>query len=410
MAWILKIACFLLILSALYLHTTSTRLIHPTKPNSSQTMSEQPWNVQRLDKEYLWIDTDVGMDDLFAIQITMLHLDARKNTQQEMVLSAISSVYGMTPNATNGLDIVKELMVYNLPLGATSPVYPQSPIMGDLSTGSHHALHDNEASFTFKDADFYQSVELMQTQFLKKMNWNVEYQDSTSDNHHHETFFEPMFRLDHQNRASLEDLPDNSLTILALGPLTNLAKWIRGTITATGNDTHAIQLLRRKVKRIVSMGGNALFTDNTDIEWNYHCDAKSVQQVIETFSDKFYMVGLDVANDKAITQPQLLQLKQTLLQKLSHPLYNSHRVAALLYNLLEINPASCTYDPITASYLIRPDLFEFEQVNVAVDLVQTESSFAGRILKIANGTPINVARTFSSSSYYEFLQALFTNF
>ncbi|EFC44876.1 predicted protein [Naegleria gruberi] len=358
-------------------------------------------NERKLDSlsEYLWIDSDVGMDDIFAIQVLLIHLNNQKSLQQNnlLILSSLSSVHGMTPNATIGKEIIANMLKTNT----------LSSISKDRSfkieKGSNFGLKDNLQKFRFEDADWYSNVDQRQTEFLQKTGFALKNQLIDRSKEGEETFhLEPTFSHLNNQVTQLEFLPDNSLTILAIGPLTNIALWIR-------NNPTKLEMFKRKVRRIVSMGGNSLFNGNRDMEWNYHCDAKSVQVVMQIFSEKFFMIGLDVANEEAISSEQLTNLKQLLFNK-----KGKSNTASLLSDLLTINPVSCTYDPITASFLIRPELFTFEQVKVNIDLssvVNSTTEFAGRVYKdsSSSGIQINVANSFNTTMYYNLLHSLFSS-
>ncbi|KAF0982404.1 hypothetical protein FDP41_011334 [Naegleria fowleri] len=366
--------------------------VHPQQKQPSMTFQTQ---------QYLWVDTDVGMDDLFAIQLLLLennnHRKRKNKNATFFQLSLLSSVFGMTSNSTLGTEIVRHLV---------STFWNE--ISSYVMVGSDFGLPSNIQRFRFEDSDFYDSVERKQLEFLNVMKWrtSIDPQQRSLDGNEYMVQFEPRFMDIHSKSSKLEDLPDNSLTILALGPLTNLARWIQSK-----KDNQL--LLQRKVKKVVVMGGNAIFNSNDlDVEWNFHCDALSVQQVMEFFGDKLFMIGLDVANDRAVTAQQVEHLKNILREKIQQVKPNKE-LSELFYRLLDINPASCTYDPITASYLIMPELFEFEKVNVKVVLSSSSNNvndFAGRVLQDSSSEiRVNVAKNFHPRLYYDFLVRVFSD-
>ncbi|KAG2394110.1 hypothetical protein C9374_003874 [Naegleria lovaniensis] len=401
-----KATCILLVILALVIG--SVYLVPLAIHHSFATSQQVPSTTTNTHPgPYLWIDTDVGMDDLFAIQL--LVLENKSKIKNAFQLSLVSSVYGMTSNSTLGAEIVRALLSHDESMMENSMIPATTR---KVMVGSDFGLPSNIQRFRFEDSDFYDSVERKQLEFLNAMKWKMssDPQQRSLNGNAYVSGFEPrFFNVEKDAAVKLQSLPDNSLTILALGPLTNLARWI-----TQSKDNHQLELLlQRKVKQVVVMGGNAIFNSNDmDMEWNFHCDALSVQQVMQFFGDKFFMIGLDVANDRAVT-PQQVEFLKTILREKIQVKKSDNKLSELFYKLLDINPAACTYDPITASYLIMPEMFEFEKIHAKVVLSSSNSdggnNYAGRVVKDGSeGIRVNVAKNFHSRLYYDYLVRVFS--
>lgn len=80
-------------------------------------------------------------------------------------------------------------------------------------------------------------------------------------------------------------------TILAIGPLTNLARLV------LSNQNH---ILEKAIEKIVIMGGaiNMIDPSNTinGAEWNFFCDSTAAEIALRTFSGRIVLFDLKVAN------------------------------------------------------------------------------------------------------------------
>lgn len=101
----------------------------------------------------------------------------------------------------------------------------------------------------------------------------------------------------------LRTLRENeNLTIIALGPLTNLALALR-------KDGNAF----RNLDRLVSMGGNFRSDGNCSpvAEYNYWCDPDAAGEVYKNLGKPIDMVGLDVTR-KIVLTPNIVEYMQDL--------------------------------------------------------------------------------------------------
>lgn len=141
------------------------------------------------------------------------------------------------------------------------------------------------------------------------------------------------------------------VTIVALGPLTNISKAINSKDTFLDN-----------VKEIVSMGGTFRVPGNcTPVsEYNYWCDPFSASNVFENVSsrkDKFTMIGLDVTRKIVLTHNELSCIKflnpelGELIEGITEFYFEFHKKQEGLDGCV-IN------DPLVIFYLLNPSMFE----------------------------------------------------
>ncbi|MBB6714704.1 nucleoside hydrolase [Clostridium gasigenes] len=99
----------------------------------------------------------------------------------------------------------------------------------------------------------------------------------------------------------LEKAKSEEISIIALGPLTNIA-------TALNRDEESFN----KIKEIVSMGGAFKSHGNCSqvAEFNYWVDPDAVKQVFDKSNVKFTMVGLDVTREIVLTPNYIELIKQ----------------------------------------------------------------------------------------------------
>ena len=92
------------------------------------------------------------------------------------------------------------------------------------------------------------------------------------------------------------------VSIIAIGPLTNIAK-------ALQKDLEAFEQL----DEFVSMGGSYKSHGNCSpvAEYNYWCDPDAAKYVYENLRTKIHMVGLDVTR-KIVLTPNILEYMQIL--------------------------------------------------------------------------------------------------
>lgn len=150
---------------------------------------------------------------------------------------------------------------------------------------------------------------------------------------------------------TLKTTPD--VTILALGPMTNLAKVISCAPECLEN-----------LEALVSMGGSYKSHGNCSpvAEYNYWCDPDAAAEVFRAFSElpqlagkKLHMIGLDVTR-KIVLTPNLVEYMKcvnpevgTRIEELTRFYFDFHwkqeKVIGCVIN-----------DPLAAAYLVDPSL------------------------------------------------------
>lgn len=150
---------------------------------------------------------------------------------------------------------------------------------------------------------------------------------------------------------SLHSVPD--LSIIALGPLTNIA-------TAIRMDSDAFSHL----KRFVSMGGNFRSHGNCSpvAEYNYWCDPHAAKEVFSFFEQRtetsypnIEMVGLDVTR-KILLTPNYLEYMKRLDPTIGSFIEHLTRFYFDFHWNMEHLIGCVINDPLAVAYFLRPDL------------------------------------------------------
>lgn len=155
------------------------------------------------------------------------------------------------------------------------------------------------------------------------------------------------------------------VSIIAIGPLTNIAKALEKDVDAFSN-----------LDEFVSMGGSFKSHGNCSpvAEYNYWCDPDAAKYVFEHLKQKIHMVGLDVTR-KIVLTPNILEYMQVLdavkggfIKKITRFYYDFHweyeRVIGCVIN-----------DPLAVAYFIKRELCQgFD----AYTIVETEGICIGQ--------------------------------
>lgn len=163
------------------------------------------------------------------------------------------------------------------------------------------------------------------------------------------------------------------VTLIALGPLTNLANAIRKEPEFPG-----------MVKEIYVMGGAVSVPGNVTpfAEFNIYDDAEAANVVFSSAA-KITLVGLDVCHEPSVRRddPEWFTGK-SMGEKL---------VARIIRNWFKLHPDNDRYnlcDPLTVLAALRPELFTFRQAAVHVETDgerkgQTEARFGPGQVRVA---------------------------
>ncbi len=107
----------------------------------------------------------------------------------------------------------------------------------------------------------------------------------------------------------------NDTSIIALGPLTNIARALQTN-----------PKLGKHCKRFISMGGSFKSHGNCSpvAEYNYWCDPHAAQYVFENLDKKIEMVGLDITRHIVLTP--IIYLIWSVLIQTYQVLSKNHKV------------------------------------------------------------------------------------
>lgn len=214
-----------------------------------------------LKKRKVIIDCDPGIDDSLALMLAL--------ASPELEVVGITIVCGNVPadlGAENALKILERMNRLDIPvyLGAEQPLkrdyISAQDTHGMDGMGETHYPKAQQGQILAKGADF-----MVQ---------------------------------------SLLKAEDESLSIIALGPLTNIAQALQQN-----------QQAFKKIDRLVSMGGSFKSHGNCSpvAEYNYWCDPDAAQYVFEKIGEigkKIEMVGLDVTREIVLTPSLLSYIKR----------------------------------------------------------------------------------------------------
>jgi purine nucleosidase len=155
---------------------------------------------------------------------------------------------------------------------------------------------------------------------------------------------------------TLRSAEAGTITICALGPLTNIALTLAKEPKIAG-----------KVRELVVMGGACFELGNVTpaAEFNIHVDPHAAAIVVDS-GIPITMVPLDVTHRLITTEPRLAALRAL-------PNRCGAAVAALLASFEKNRRAKfgarakALHDPAVVGYLLRPELYDGREVNLAVE-------------------------------------------
>ena len=194
---------------------------------------------------------------------------------------------------------------------------------------------------------------------------------------------------------TLKESPINEITLVATGPLTNLA-------AAFSIDPKTF----RRAKRIVLMGGAGFEPGNITpaAEFNIYVDPFAAKSIFESGLEIF-MFGLDVTHKMIITSPRLSAIKNS--SSLVGPV-----VADLLafFNVYDTKKygwdGAPLHDPCTIAWLISPDIFKVKKMSVEIE-TNNGPAYGRTIADWFNVTSkkknINVAVNGNSDRFFELI-------
>jgi len=181
-----------------------------------------------------------------------------------------------------------------------------------------------------------------------------------------------------------EALEPGGVTMLTLGPLTNLAEAFRsepelasqvGSVVVMGG---AVDVPGNVFGEVLGEGGQT-----SDAEWNLYVDPTAAAEVVASGAP-IVLVGLDATNQVPITADFLEVLG-----------VNAHTDAAILVDTaLDQNPSVSSgeayfWDPLAAAVVLDPDVVTIEEARI--DVVTDEGPDSGRTVRSDDGHTVSLA-------------------
>ncbi|MER5647520.1 nucleoside hydrolase [Streptosporangium sp. NPDC002524] len=194
----------------------------------------------------------------------------------------------------------------------------------------------------------------------------------------------------HEQLAAWLAQAPGPVTVLATGPLTNLAWCLE----------HHPRLAAR-IEEIVFMGGALDVAGNVHQpghdgtgEWNVYWDPDAVKRVFDS-DVPITMFPLDVTNRVPVTAGFAETFGRAYGEQVSDL---AGSLLALTFGTLETTGLPyCCWDSLTTSYLADQDICTFETVRC--DVV-TRSASQGRIVRSAGGRAVRCARSVDADRFY----------
>ncbi len=258
-------------------------------------------------KPKLIIDTDPGHDDALAILMTVLC--------DRFDILAITTVAGNTPiqKVTRNAQAILDVMEADIPLYSGLP----EPIRRPLVTAVVHG-ESGMAGFDTTKTPF-SLTENAPTKLVEAV-------------------------LAHPKEV----------TILALGPLSNVARAIEMD-----------QQFAKNVKQLVMMGGaiNVPGNKNRVAEFNFFVDPDAADIVFRSEIPKI-LVPLDACNEVVLQVDDFRQLQNPQLKDILLPMME-HFLAGLSVN--EGTKGILVYDALAAYFLINPEAFTLKPMDILIE-------------------------------------------
>lgn len=189
-----------------------------------------------------------------------------------------------------------------------------------------------------------------------------------------------------------DTLRPGGVTLLTLGPLTNVAETFR-----------AAPDLAQQVSEIVVMGGAVDVPGNVSVdgveastaEWNMYIDPTAAAEVLASGAP-VVLVGLDATTRLPVTGDYL---------ELSGANTDTEP-AELVDSLIRNNPQVYTgdayfWDPLAAAVVVRPELVTTE--TAAITVLTAPGRDNGRTVRSQDGTPVRIARRPRAKAFQELL-------
>jgi inosine-uridine nucleoside N-ribohydrolase len=179
---------------------------------------------------------------------------------------------------------------------------------------------------------------------------------------------------------------EKPITIVAAGPLTNLAEVIQKEAEIAAKNIEEIYIMGGAVKVKGNVGNSGVGIQNEYAEWNVYIDPVATNIVFKS-GIPIILVPLDATEDVPVTR----DFYQTLEKN------QDASPANLVYEMLTANLGFVDsggfqfWDSLTAALFTDPSLAQYEEIQIAV--VEKEGPESGRTIPVSNGAKIKVARS-----------------
>lgn len=280
-----------------------------------------------MDKRKVIIDCDPGIDDALAIILAL------KSKEIEVIgITTVSGNVESLQGAKNVLKVLKLLGRLDIPvyLGESKPV--KRELVTAQDTHGEDGLGET---------------------FLEEISSEYIREDAVN------------FILD-----TLKNEED--VSIIALGPLTNLCR-------AINMDSETFH----RVKEIVSMGGAYKSHGNCSpvAEFNYWVDPHGASQFLKKFNGEFIMVCLDVTREIVLT-PNLREMIHQFKDEIGDFIYDITRFYVDFHWEQERTLGCVINDPLAVEYFINRDLCQ--GFKAYVDIACEDISMGQSIVDVAD--------------------------
>lgn len=273
--------------------------------------------------ERVIIDTDPGVDDALAIILAL-----RSPELQVEAITTVNGNTGLEQGTENALLVLEVLGLSNPPpvaRGADKPIkrepHPSISVHGRDGLG--------------------------EISYLK---------DSSGERRYPKPRLRPVGKFAPELICELAARYSGDLTIITLGPLTNLA-------TALTIDPR----MGQHVKSIVTMGGACSVPGNVTpaAEFNFFCDPEAANEVIQS-GIPITLVGLDVTRSARLSRSDLLNATKKRT-KLNRFLRDSTKRVMEFYCQREGYHGCCLHDPLAVMVAIDSSFVGTRRVHVQVE-------------------------------------------
>lgn len=280
-----------------------------------------------MDKRKVIVDCDPGIDDALAIILAL------KSKEIEVVgITTVSGNVESLQGAKNALKVLKLLGRLDI------PVYlgESKPIKRELVTAQDTHGEDGLGE-TF--------LEEVSSEYIREN--GVDFILNTLKN-------------------------QENISIIALGPLTNLCKAIE-------KDSETFH----RVKEIVSMGGAYKSHGNCSpvAEFNYWVDPHGAREFLKKFNGEFTMVGLDVTREIVLT-PNLREMIHQFKDEIGDFIYDITRFYVDFHWEQERTLGCVINDPLAVEYFINRELCE--GFKAYVDIACEDISMGQSVVDVAD--------------------------